>query len=122
MRLAPWLLCAALPVAAAASAEPAATTNLEGLWAGQERYGPDVRGRLMILKRGDGMVADIAGFSVPVQQQGRQLSFELPDGKGSFRGELVGSEIDGQWVQPATVESGERYATTLVLAADGRSK
>src|SRR5688572_30196017 len=119
MRPAPWLVCASLLVAAAVSAEPAATTGLEGLWAGRARFGPDVRGRLMILRRGDGIVADIAGFSVPVKQQGRTLSFDLPDGKGSFRGELIGSEIDGHWVQPATVESGARYATPLVLRADG---
>jgi len=122
MRLAPWLLCAALPVAAAASAEPAATTNLEGLWAGQERYGPDVHGRLMILKRGDGMVADIAGFSVPVKLKGSQLSFDLPDGKGGFRGEHIGDGIDGQWIQPVTVESGARYATPVVLRADGEGR
>ena len=73
----------------------------------------------MILRRGDGLVADIAGFSVPVKQQGKKLSFELPDGKGSFRGEHVGGQIDGQWIQPVTVEGGARYATPLVLRADG---
>ena len=119
MRPVPWLVCASLLVAAAVSAEPAATTDLEGLWVGRARFGPDVRGRLMILQRGDGVVADIAGFSVPVKQQGRKLSFDLPDGKGSFRGEHIGGEIDGQWIQPATVESGARYATPLVLRADG---
>ncbi len=111
--------CASLLLAAAVSAEPAATADLEGLWVARARYGPDVRGRLMILKRGDGVVADIAGFSVPVRQQGRKLSFDLPDGKGSFRGEHIGGAIDGQWIQPATVESGARYATPVVLRADG---
>ena len=119
MRLAHWLPCASLLFAVAASAEPAATMDLEGLWAAHARFGPDVHGTLMILKRGDGIVADIAGFSVPVQQQGRKLSFELPDGKGSFRGEHIGGEIDGQWIQAVTVESGARYATPLVLRADG---
>ncbi|MDH4260710.1 MAG: beta-lactamase family protein [Gammaproteobacteria bacterium] len=119
MRLAPWLSCASLLVAAVASAEPPAAMDLEGLWAGHARYGPDARGRLMILKRGDGIVADIAGFSVPVKQRGRQLSFDLPDGKGSFRGAHIGGEIDGHWIQPVTVESGARYATPLVLRADG---
>ena len=107
-----------LLAAAAASAEPAAT-DLEGLWVGHARYGPDARGTLMILRRGGGLVADIAGFTVPVQQQGRKLGFELPDGKGSFRGELVDSLIEGHWIQSVTVESGARYATPLVLRADG---
>ena len=119
MRFSRWLSCALLSIAAAAWAEPTATPDLEGLWAAHARYGPDVRGRLMIFKRGDGLVADIAGLSVPVKQQDQKLSFELPDGKGSFRGEHVGGQIDGQWIQPVTVESGARYATPLVLRADG---
>ena len=118
MRLAQWLSCASLLVAAAAAAKPAATADLEGLWAAHARYGPDVRGKLMILKRGDGIVADMAGFSVPVNQQGTKLSFDLPDGKGSFRGEHIGGEIEGHWIQPVTVEGGTRYATPLVLHPD----
>jgi CubicO group peptidase (beta-lactamase class C family) len=118
MRAACWLACASLLTVAAAS-QAAAPTDLEGLWVARAHYGPDVRGRLMILRRGDGLVADIAGFSVPVKQQGKKLSFELPDGKGSFRGEQIGGRIDGHWIQPVTVESGARYATPLVLRADG---
>ena len=114
---------ASLVIATAASAQqPARTTDLEGLWVAHARYGPDVRGRLMILKRGDGLVADIAGFSVPVKQQDKTLSFDLPDGKGTFRGMRVGNEIDGQWIQPVTVEGGARYATPLVLRADGEGR
>ena len=122
MRLAYWVSCVSLLLAVAASADPSATTDLEGLWAGQARFGPDVGGRLMILTRGDVLVADVAGFTVPVKKQGKQLSFDLPDGKGSFRGERIGGEIDGQWIQPATVESGARYATPLVLRADGEGR
>ena len=119
MRFARWLSCALLLMAAAASAQPAGTPDLEGLWVAHARYGPDVRGRLMIFPRANGLVADIAGFSVPVKQQGQKLSFDLPDGKGSFRGERSGDQIDGQWIQSVTVESGARYATPLVLLADG---
>lgn len=122
MRPARWLSCTTLLIVAAASAEPAGTSELESLWAAHARYGPDVRGRLMILQRGDGLVADIAGFSVPVKQQGKKLSFDLADGKGSFRGERIGGQIDGQWIQPVTVEGGGRYATPLVLRADGQGR
>jgi CubicO group peptidase (beta-lactamase class C family) len=111
-----WFACASLMVGAVVSAEPTAT-DLKGLWVARERYGPSVLGKLMILRRGNRLVADIAGFSVPVDQQGKQLRFDLPDGKGSFRGEHVGEGIDGQWIQPATVESGARYATPLALHA-----
>ena len=80
MRRTRWLACASLLIAAATSAQPAATPTLEGLWAAYARYGPDVRGTLMILKRGDGLVADIAGYSAPVKQDGDTLRFELPEG------------------------------------------
>ena len=49
MRLARWLSCASLFIAAAASAQLAGTPDLEGLWVAHGRYGPDVRGRLMIV-------------------------------------------------------------------------
>src|SRR5262245_47100808 len=119
MQLAGCLSCASLLIAAAASAQPAGTRDLAGLWVAHARYGPDVRGRLMILPRTNGLVADIAGFSVPVKQQGQKLGFDLPDSKGSFRGERSGDQIDGQWIQYVTLESGARYATPLVLLADG---
>ncbi len=119
MRRISWISCVVVLVAAVAWSQPAASPSLEGLWVAHGRYGPDVRGRLLILPRGDALVADLAGFSVPVTQQGSKLSFELPDGKGSFRGERIGSQIEGQWIQWPTVESGARYATPLVLRADG---
>jgi CubicO group peptidase (beta-lactamase class C family) len=121
MKLIPITLAVALRLATAVTAQ-VADTSLEGLWVAQQRYGPEIRGRLMILQRGSGLVADIAGFSVPVRQQGQSLSFELPDGKGSFRGARRGGTIEGQWIQPATVEGGARYATPLVLHADGRGR
>ena len=117
-----WLVCASLLLVAAASAQPATPTDLEGLWVAQAHYGPAVQGKLMILRRGDGLVADIAGFSVSVKQQGKKLRFDLPDSRGSFRGEQIGGEIDGHWIQPITVESGARYATPLVLRADGAER
>jgi CubicO group peptidase (beta-lactamase class C family) len=121
MRSARWLSCASLLIAVIASAQPAAPPELEGLWVAHGRYGPDVRGRLMILQRGDRLVADIAGFSVPLKQQGGKLGFDLPDGKGNFRGERIGGEIEGHWIQPVTVEGGARYATPIVLRADGQA-
>ena len=114
--LATWI------VAAAAAAQPAAKDSLEGLWAAHARYGPDVRGTLLILPRGNRLVADISGFTAPVRQQGRSLSFELPDGKGSFRGTRNGAGIEGQWIQHATATSGTRAATPVVLRPDGRGR
>src|SRR3954462_13194300 len=87
------------------SAQMAEKDPLAGLWSASERYGPDIRGPLMIRPVGDGFVADLVGFSVPVQEQGATLSFELPDGKGSFRGKRSGTTIEGQWIQALTKSS-----------------
>lgn len=105
-----------------ASARPATTDSLDGLWVAKERYGPDIRGTLMLRSRDGVLVAEIAGFTVPVRQQGNSFAFELPDGKGSFRGIRSGAAIDGHWIQPVTVEGGARFATPIVLRADVRGR
>lgn len=117
------LVPAAVAIAQTSSgAPPAQPITLEGLWQAKERYGPDVRGTLLLLSRGGGLVADIAGFSVPVQQQGNRLTFELPDGQGSFRGVRNGTRIEGQWIQSVTFTSGARLATPLVLQQESRGR
>ena len=115
-------LPAAMAIAQTSGSGQAAAkaTNLEGLWVAREHYGPDIRGPLMILPRGDGLVADVAGFTVPVRQQGKSLSFDLPDGKGSFRGVRSGTAIEGQWIQGLAAISGARFATPVILRADSR--
>ena len=86
------ILSSALLLATAASAQ--VSSGLEGLWVAKERYGPDVHGTLTLLPRGGGLGADIAGF-VPVRQDVSRLGFELPDGRGSFRGLRDGAVING---------------------------
>src|SRR5262249_51826226 len=74
--------------------------DLTGLWAARVRFGPDIRGAITLLRGDGGWRADIAGFSVPVRVDGQQISFELPDGEGSFRGTTTGRGIVGQWIEP----------------------
>jgi CubicO group peptidase (beta-lactamase class C family) len=93
--------------------------DLTGLWAAKIRFGPDIRGPLVLLRTGKAWRADIAGFSLPARVDGRQLSFALPDGKGDFRGRLMRSSIVGQWIEPRSQASGMRYATPLNLLPDG---
>ncbi len=107
--------CIALSAAAAAEAQPAATPDLQGLWAASRHFGPDIRGTLLILQTGAGLRADIAGLSAPVRVDGRLLHFALPDGRGEFRGHRQGQEIVGHWIQPMTLSSGARYATPVAL-------
>ena len=93
--------------------------DLTGLWAAKVRFGPDIRGPLFLIRQGNTWHADIAGFPEPVRRSARELSFELPDGRGSFRGRVTGAEIVGQWIGPVNQSSGMRYATPLVLRPDG---
>jgi CubicO group peptidase (beta-lactamase class C family) len=98
------------------------TPDLSGLWAAQARFGPDIGGPLTVLRDGKGWRADIAGFSVPARFVGGEASFELPDGKGEFRGRLDGRKIVGQWIGPRTQTSGLRYATPLSLGANSPNR
>ena len=96
--------------------------DLTGLWAAQVRFGPDIRGPLLLLRHGTTWRADIAGFSLPVQADRGELAFELPDGEGSFRGRVSGAEIVGQWIGSVSRNSGMRYATPVVLRRYGPNR
>ena len=115
-----WLVAL---VATALTAAPAiGQENLEGLWAARQQFGPDVHGMLLITRRDGALRADIAGVSVPVQLEGRNLAFTLPDRSGSFRGIRSEKDIIGHWIQPPTVSNGRSFATPIVLRADGRER
>ena len=101
-----------------AAAQEASDPSLEGLWAGIDRNGPDVRGTLLIVDRGAALSAELAGFVVPVRAAGDHLAFSLPDGKGDFRGVRQGKEIRGHWIQQSTASSGARYSTPVTLGQD----
>lgn len=86
---------------------PTQAPDFTGLWEATLRFGPDVRGNLIIYRTPDGWRADIAGFTVIAQQQGQSFSFELPDGKGALR--------DGHWIAGG-------FATPVVLVRDGADR
>jgi CubicO group peptidase (beta-lactamase class C family) len=95
--------------------------DLVGLWEAKRSFGPEVRGTLTLVTRESIVVADIAGYVVPTRMSGRERAFELPDGRGAFRGKVVGDEIHGFWIQPTSPLSGLPYSTpvTLKKAGDG---
>jgi CubicO group peptidase (beta-lactamase class C family) len=96
--------------------------DLTGLWAARVEFGPQIQGPLILLRARKAWRADVAGFSVPVGMAGQVLSFKLPDGKGTFRGQLSGEDIVGHWVGQRSERSGARYATPLVLTAKGPNR
>ena len=110
-----------LPAVRSAPAQEGAR-DLTGLWAATARFGPDIRGPLILLRQGKTWRADIAGFSLPARFDGRQVWFELPNGKGSFRGGLSGPNIVGQWIGPRTQNSGVSYATPVALEPSGPNR
>jgi CubicO group peptidase (beta-lactamase class C family) len=102
---------------------PGSAKELAGLWQARQRFGPDIRGPLLIRHSGQTWQADIAGRNAPAYWTGDTVSFELPNGQGAFRGHLRThpSRIDGHWIQPVTLNTGARFASpvTLTRIAEG---
>ena len=121
MRFGRILTCALMMLSGAAVSQTSTAPSIEGLWVASSRNAP-VRGTLLIIERGGAWSADIAGFQLPVRANGKAISFELPDGKGGFRGIDSGKEIRGQWIQGMTASSGARFSTPVTLRADGAGR
>jgi CubicO group peptidase (beta-lactamase class C family) len=124
-RLAPVLVAVAGLAASAlllAAVRSSPATDLAGLWEAKRLFGPDTRGPLTIAHTADAWRAEIAGRSAPVKVAGDAVAFDLPDGKGAFKGKFAagGAKIVGHWVQPRQVTNNTAYASPVVLAAAGR--
>jgi CubicO group peptidase (beta-lactamase class C family) len=115
--------------APAAGANPGAATgvvhptddDLVGLWKAKRRFGPDARGPLVLRRGPEGWTADFLGRLRPVGAERSELTFELPDGEGSFHGHLAPGDrrILGHWTSAPSVIHGSRFAVPVVLEADG---
>jgi len=106
-------------LAAGAVAQPR-ELDLVGLWEAKRHLGPEVRGTLALAPRDGGFVADVAGYSVPARFARREVAFELPGGRGSFRGMVptTGGEMTGIWTQPDSPLGG-MFATPVTLRKVG---
>lgn len=101
---------------AAATANPANPANeLTGLWEAKRRFGPDVRGALLIKQSNGVWRAAIAGYSATATLAGDAITFELPDGQNAFRGKFVArhTKIVGHWIQS------KYFASPVTLIRDG---
>jgi beta-lactamase family protein len=102
-------LCACAVLALFASTAAAqSSTDLTGLWQATLRWGPDVRGPLLIYRTPAGWVAELAGFKVPARKAGRAFAFRLPGGNGELR--------DGFWISELN------FATPVRLTAAGPNR
>ena len=95
------------PTAHLASAQDAARDTIavpsEGLWMAKLRFGPDVRGRLLLFRDGREWRAEIAGHRVAAHLAADTITLALPDSLGSFLGRLSSDRrtVGGHWVQLA---------------------
>lgn len=103
--------------AAASTSRTSPTAAIEGLWAGERHFGPEVGGDLTIWRQAGVWQAEVAGFKVEVEQAGDRLQFRLPGERGAFRGRWQDGEgeIRGHWIQPSTLSLGQAFATPVRL-------
>lgn len=104
-----------------AQAQANSAKELTGLWEAKRRFGPEVRGTLLIRQTGGNWQAEIAGRFTPVKLDGDSISFELTDGKGKFQGKFDArrTKIGGHWTQPQGVEISP-LASPVTLTKNGR--
>ncbi|HEY0458759.1 MAG TPA: serine hydrolase [Pyrinomonadaceae bacterium] len=102
-----------------ATAEANSALELAGLWQAKLRFGPDVRGTLLVKQSNGAWSADIAGRTASVKLAGDTISLELPAGKGAFQGKFAANrtKIAGHWIQAPGVTFGS-YASPVTLTKD----
>jgi CubicO group peptidase (beta-lactamase class C family) len=84
-----------------AKTPPASVDELAGLWKAQRWFGPVARGPLVIRRTGSAYIADMLGHTIPIRVDRGELSFELPNNQGKFRGKpQAGGAIFGFWFPP----------------------
>ena len=112
----------ALIIPAAVGAD-AASDELLGLWKAKRNFGPEARGTLVITKNASGWNADFLGHTIPVRQDGSEISFDL-GAQGRFRAPLDknGRPLRGHWISPNSVISGGKEASPVILTADGSNR
>lgn len=107
-------------------AAPAASADeLAGLWKAKRRFGPDARGLLVIQRTDATYSAEMVGRIVPVRIEKGELSFDLPNGEGAFRGRLqAGGAIVGYWFPPSSMaqNAGGKFASPVRLKSDGPNR
>ena len=102
------------------AANPNSALELVGLWEAKLRFGPEIRGTLIVRQAANQWLAEIAGRTVTAKLEGDAISFVMPDGQSRFLGRFLSqrSKIVGHWIQPSTPELGP-VASPVILARNG---
>jgi hypothetical protein len=103
-------------------AQVASAEELQGLWHASQYFPAEIHGTLLLLREKGGVVADVAGYRVPVMVSEERMSFRLPGSRGEFRGMKVNGEreIRGFWLQPVAPGPCRAFATNVTLRPFGR--
>lgn len=112
------LLCVSAMAFSSSIAElTKAELELVGIWEAKKAASSQVQGSVLLEKSDTGWRVDVAGYKLPVAQNGDKLTFDIPGDRGSFRGKLNATDhtIRGHWVQPETLNNGMPYASPIVL-------
>ena len=92
----------------------ASPSDIVGLWKAERHFGPDARGPLIVQRTAAGYTADMMGFTVPITVSNGELSFDLPNREGSFRGKpQPGGAIRGYWFSAPIGDLGPAVPVTL---------
>lgn len=104
------------PALRVSTAQSNSARELAGLWEAKRRFGPDIRGTLLIRQSNGSWQAEIAGKTVPAKLAADAITFELADGQNSFQGRIDKrlTRIVGHWIHPGN------YASPVTLTKDGR--
>lgn len=94
--------------------------DLTGLWQAKGRFGPDVRGTLLLQRDGDAWRAEIGGRTAPARKTGDGIAFDVPGGLGHLDGKIEpdGGRVRGHWIQ-RTAPDDRGYASPITLTRAG---
>ena len=95
----------------------APSSDIVGLWKAKRYSGRDAKGPLVIQRNGATYSGDMMGFTFPIAMSNGELSFELPNRQGGFRGKLAGNSIRGIWFTSPLGELGGGIPVVLVSKA-----
>jgi CubicO group peptidase (beta-lactamase class C family) len=104
------------PPVKVSTAQSNSAKELTGLWEAKLRFGPDLRGPLLIRQSNGSWQAEIGGESVQAKSAGDAITFVMPDGKSGFQGKFRArrTKIVGHWTQATN------YASPVALTKYGR--
>ncbi len=118
-----FLTALVAPQCALASETANPLLSLVGTWEASRHFGPELRGTLILSRERNGWTAEIAGVRAQASKGGG-IHCVFPGDQGEFDGTVneKSNVIRGEWIQPATVNNGMKYASPVTLKQSGKGR